>query len=163
MKSRVSLLVAMAKNRVIGADNKMPWHLSSDLKRFKALTMGHHMVMGRKTFESIGRALPGRTSVVVSRNPLWRFAGVVTVDSLQKALALAGADDEVFVIGGEQIFREALPFADRILLTEIDREFAGDVFFPPLSTRDWRETASEELVDEASGLHYINRTLERQA
>lgn len=161
MKSRVSLLVAMAKNRVIGADNKMPWHLSSDLKRFKALTMGHHMVMGRKTFESIGRALPGRTSVVVSRNPLWRFAGVATVDSLQKALALAGGDDEVFVIGGEQIFREALPFADRILLTEIDRDFAGNVFFPPLVAQEWRETASEELVDAASGLRYINRTLER--
>jgi dihydrofolate reductase len=162
MKSRVSLLVAMAKNRVIGADNKMPWHLSSDLKRFKALTMGHHIVMGRKTFESIGRALPGRTSVVISRNPAWHFAGVATVDSLQKALALAGADDEVFVVGGEQIFREALPFADRILLTEIDSEFEGDVFFPPLATQEWRETASEALVDEASDLRYRNRTLERQ-
>jgi dihydrofolate reductase len=162
MKSRVSLLVAMAKNRVIGADNKLPWHLSSDLKRFKALTMGHHIVMGRKTFESIGRALPGRTSVVISRNPLWRFAGVATVDSLQKALTLAGADDEVFVIGGEQIFREALPFADRILLTEIDRNFEGDVFFPPLATQEWRATASEELVDEPSNLRYSNRTLERQ-
>jgi len=99
---------------------------------------------------------------VVSRNPLWRFAGVATVDSLQKALSLAGADDEVFVIGGEQIFREALPVADRILLTEIDRDFEGDVFFPPLATQEWRQTASEELFDEASNLRYNNRTLERQ-
>ncbi|MEO8004343.1 MAG: dihydrofolate reductase [Betaproteobacteria bacterium] len=163
MKSRISLLVAMAKNRVIGADNKLPWHLSSDLKRFKALTMGHHIVMGRKTFESIGRALPGRTSVVISRNPLWRFTGVATVDSLRKALMLAAGDSETFVIGGEQIFREALPFADRILLTEIDRDFEGDVFFPPLEAQEWRETASEDLVDEASALRYRNRTLERQS
>ena len=163
MKPRMSLLVAMAKNRVIGADNKLPWHLSSDLKRFKALTMGHHIVMGRKTFESIGRALPGRTSVVISRNPLWRFPGVATVDSLQAALTLAGGDSETFVIGGEQIFSEALPFADRILLTEIDRDFEGDVFFPPLEAQEWRQTASEDLVDAASALHYRIRTLERQS
>ena len=162
MKPRVSLLVAMAKNRVIGAHNKLPWHLSSDLKRFKALTMGHHIIMGRKTFESIGRVLPGRTSVVISRNPAWHFAGVATVDSLQKALSLAGGDSEAFVIGGEQIFREALPVADRILLTEIDREFAGDVYFPALSASEWRETATENLVDEPSGLHYSNKALERR-
>ena len=163
MKPRVSIIVAMAKNRVIGAGNKLPWHLSSDLKRFKALTMGHHILMGRKTFESIGRALPGRTSVVISRNPLWRFPGVATVDSLQAALTLAGGDSETFVIGGEHIFREALPFADRILLTEIDRDFAGDVFFPQLTAQEWHESASEALVDEASGLRYSNRTLERRS
>lgn len=159
---RVSLIVAMASNRVIGAGNKLPWHLSSDLKRFKALTMGHHIVMGRKTFESIGRLLPGRTTVVVSRNPGFRFEGALVAGSLDKALAAASDDNEVFVIGGEQIFREALKIADRILLTEIHRAFEGDVFFPPLPPAEWVETAREDLNDQASGLLYRNTTLERR-
>ena len=161
-KPRISIIVAMAKNRVIGADNKLPWHLSSDLKRFKALTMGHHIIMGRRTFDSIGRILPGRTSVVISRNPDLHCDSALVADSFGKALELAASDSEVFVIGGEQIFREALPAADRILLTEIDRDFAGDIFFPPLSQGDWVETAREDLRDEGSGLSYSNRTLERR-
>ena len=108
MKPRVSIIVAMAKNRVIGANNALPWHLSSDLKRFKALTMGHHIIMGRKTFESIGRVLPGRTNVVVTRDRKSRFEGAVVAHCLREALEKCGGDDEVFVIGGEQIFREAL-------------------------------------------------------
>jgi dihydrofolate reductase len=152
----------MASNRVIGANGQLPWHLSSDLKRFKALTMGHHIVMGRKTFESIGKLLPGRTTVIVSRNPRFRFEGALVAGSLDKALALAAGDDEVFVIGGEQIFREALGIAHRILLTEIQREFEGDVYFPPLQTAEWKETAREELKDEASGLLYRKTTLARR-
>lgn len=152
----------MASNRVIGAKGQLPWHLSSDLKRFKALTMGHHIVMGRKTFESIGRLLPGRTTVIVSRNPAFSFEGALVAGSLEKALAAAGDDNEVFVIGGEQIFRDALKIADRILLTEIQREFEGDVFFPPLPSAEWVETAREDLKDEASGLLYRNTTLERR-
>lgn len=159
---RVSLIVAMARNRVIGAGNRLPWHLPSDLKRFKALTMGHHIIMGRKTFESIGRLLPGRTSVIVSRNPGFRFEGALIADSLDKALALAAADNEVFVIGGEEIFREALKIADRILLTEIHRDFEGDAVFPPLPSAEWREAAREDLDDAASGLQYRNTTLERR-
>jgi dihydrofolate reductase len=161
-KPRISLIVAMARNRVIGADNKLPWHLPSDLKRFKALTMGHHIIMGRKTFESIGGLLPGRTTVIVTRNPGYRFEGALVANSLEKAVALSGSDDEIFVIGGEQIFREALNIADRILLTEIHRDFEGDVHFPQLPAAKWAETSREELNDEASGLGYRNTSLERR-
>ncbi len=150
----------MAKNRVIGANGRLPWHLSSDLKRFKALTMGHHIIMGRKTFESIGRLLPGRTTIVITRNPGWKFEGAVVADSLQRALDLASGDSEVFVIGGQEVFREALPLADRIYLTEIDRDFEGDTFFPELLFQ-WREMSRETLKDEASRLVYTNRTLDR--
>lgn len=152
----------MAKNRVIGANNALPWHLPSDLKRFKALTMGHHILMGRKTFESIGRVLPGRTSVVISRNPGYRPAGVVVARSVADAFDKARGDEEIFVIGGEQVFREALPSANRIYLTEIDRDFPGDVFFPELEQGRWQEAASEAVRDEASGLAYRNRILERR-
>lgn len=158
-KPRISLIVAMASNRVIGANNALPWHLSSDLKRFKALTMGHHIIMGRKTFDSIGRLLPGRTSVVISRNPQYRPAGVIAAGSLQEALDKSRDDNEVFVIGGEQIFREALPVADRIFLTEIDREFEGDVYLPSLRAGDWREVEVEAFSE--AGLSGRFATYER--
>ncbi len=154
MKPRVSIIVAMAKNRVIGANNALPWHLSADLKRFKALTMGHHIIMGRKTFESIGRPLPGRTMLVVSRNPAFLAAGATVVSSLPAALAASSGDDEVFIIGGEQIYREALPIADRIYMTAIDAEFDGDCFFSPLPAGVWREMNREPHRDSTTGLTY---------
>ena len=160
MKPRVSLIVAMAKNRVIGANGGLPWHLSSDLKRFKALTMGHHILMGRKTFESIGRLLPGRTSVVISRNPALRFDGAVMANSLQQALAASAGDSEAFVIGGEQVFREALPVADRILLTEIHRDFEGDTWFPEIDPKDWTEASREPVPDPSLAATF--RVLERK-
>jgi dihydrofolate reductase len=146
-RPRISLIVAMARNRVIGANGGLPWHLSSDLKRFKALTMGHHILMGRKTFESIGRVLPGRTSVVITRNPRWRAEGVVVASSLADALSKAAGDDEIFVIGGEQVFREALNIADRILLTEIGRDFDGDTHFPRIDGQEWVEVSREPVPD----------------
>jgi dihydrofolate reductase len=146
-RPRISIIVAMAKNRVIGANNALPWHLPQDLKRFKALTMGHHIVMGRKTFESIGRVLPGRTSVVVTRNPGWEAGGVLVARSLADAIARAGDDPEIFVIGGEQIFREALALADRIYLTQIEREFDGDAFFPEIDPDGWNLSSREALPD----------------
>ena len=135
---RLSLIVAMARNRAIGHKGKLPWHLSADLKRFKALTMGHHIVMGRHTWESIGRPLPGRVSVVVTRNRAYVAPGAIAVDSLGAALRLAADDSEVFVIGGVELYREALPLADRIYLTELPAEYPGDVFFPPLPPDEWR-------------------------
>jgi dihydrofolate reductase len=138
----------MASNRVIGANNALPWHISSDLKRFKALTMGHHIIMGRKTFESIGRVLPGRTSVVLSRNPAYRPTHALVAADLGAALALAAGDSEVFVVGGAEIYRSALPVADRILLTEINRDFDGDTFFPEIDLTTWH-TVSRELVPDA--------------
>jgi dihydrofolate reductase len=140
---RVSLVVAMDRNRVIGHRGKIPWHLSDDLKRFKALTMGHHIIMGRKTWESIGRALPGRTSVVITRDPAYRAAGATAVASLAQALALAQDDSEAFVIGGAQIYRAALPLARRIYLTQLQAEYPGDTFFPLLEPHEWHESARE--------------------
>ncbi|HMM53427.1 MAG TPA: dihydrofolate reductase [Candidatus Desulfobacillus sp.] len=141
---RLSLVAAIAANGVIGSDNAMPWHLSEDLKRFKALTLGHAVVMGRRTFESIGRPLPGRRNIVVTRNANWRAPGCETAASLDEALALCGGDaGEVFVIGGAQIYAEALPRAQRLYLTEIHRDFPGDTRFPDFDRRDWREVSRQ--------------------
>ena len=137
----------MAQNRVIGVDNALPWHLSADLRRFKALTMGHHIIMGRKTFESIGRVLPGRTSIVITRNEAYRPADVITTRSMSEALARCSGDDEVFIIGGERIFREALPLATRIHATEIARDYDGDTSFPALDHTQWREIGAEPFTE----------------
>jgi dihydrofolate reductase len=139
--TRVTLLAAIGRNLVIGRDGGMPWHLPEDLLHFKATTMGHPMVMGRKTFESIGRALPGRRTIVVTRQPDWRHADVETAHSLADALALAGPTDEVFVVGGGQLYAEAMPFAQRMVLTEVPDSPEGDTFFPEWVAQDWREVS----------------------
>lgn len=126
----ISLIVAHDKNRVIGYENKMPWHLPGDLQYFKEMTMGKPVIMGRKTFESIGRPLPGRRNIVITRNKSYKANGIEVVSSLDEALQLTKEDVEVMVIGGEQIFRLALPLADRLYITEIDEEFKGDTYFP---------------------------------
>lgn len=144
-RPRVTLVVARASNGVIGAAGALPWHLPEDLKHFRALTMGHPIVMGRRTWDSIGRALPGRRSIVVSRDPGRRFEGAERAASLDEALAIAAhpaadpsiAADELFVIGGAQLFAAALPLADRAVVTEIDREFDGDTYFDALDPQDW--------------------------
>jgi dihydrofolate reductase len=151
----------MARNRVIGKGGKLSWHLLADLKRFKQFTMGHHIVMGRKTWESIGRLLPGREHVIITRQRDFSVPGAKVVGSLEAAIAAAGNDAEVFVIGGGEIYALALPIADRILLTEIDHDFDGDTFFPMLSETEWQETGRTSLKDEASGLTYSYVTLER--
>jgi len=139
----LSLIVAVARNGVIGKDNTLPWHLPEDLKRFRALTTGHHIIMGRKTYESIGRLLPGRTTVIVTRNKEYRVPGALIADSLQRAVALCGDDEEAFLIGGAELFREGMQRCDRIYLTEIDADFAGDVFMPLLDPADWHEVSRE--------------------
>jgi dihydrofolate reductase len=142
-RPRISLIVAMSRNGVIGKDNRLPWHLPADLKRFKELTMGHTIVMGRKTWDSIKRLLPGRRSVIVSRDPSFEVAGAAVVDSLQQAIEAGRGDREIFVIGGEQIFRLALPHADRIYLTIVQAEFDGDTFMPPVDPAQWRRVSCE--------------------
>lgn len=156
---RVHLIAALAANRVIGAGGKMPWHLSEDLKRFKRLTLGHPVVMGRKTWDSIGRPLPGRTNVVVSRS-LPALEGAVVARSLDEALSRCGDAADVFVIGGGEIYREALPRADVLDLTLIGRDFEGDARFPAWDPREWREVAREEHVA-PDGMPYVFVTLER--
>ena len=141
--ARVSLIVAMARNRVIGRGNRIPWHLPDDLKRFKALTMNHHIVMGRKTWESINRLLPGRTTVIVTRNSQFAVAGAKIARSVEDALQQCGDDPEIFVIGGEQIFRAALPYAQRLYLSAIDADVAGDTYMPPIDLSAWQLTHEE--------------------
>ncbi len=140
---KISLIVAMSENGVIGRGGDLPWHLSADLKRFKKLTLGHVVIMGRKTFESIGRPLPRRRSLVLSRDPAYRAAGAEVAASLEQALAMAAAEDDVFVIGGAAVFAEALPLADRLYLTLVHAEVDGDVTFPAVDTDSWRLISTE--------------------
>lgn len=134
----ITQVVAMAENRVIGRDNALPWHLPADLAHFKKVTLGKPIIMGRKAHESIGRPLPGRHNIVMSRNPAYVAAGCTVVHSLEKAIAAAGDVEEIAVIGGEEIYRLFLPITDRIHLTIVHAELEGDTRFPPLSEADWR-------------------------
>ena len=155
---RVTIIVAVADNGVIGSQGKIPWHLREDLQRFKRLTMGHPIVMGRKTWESIGRPLPGRESIVVTRQDGYRAEGAKVAGSLRDALDLAGRD--AFVIGGGELYREALPLADRVELTRVHAAPEGDATFPPLGP-EWREVAREEHPEGAPPFDFV--TLERRA
>ena len=152
---QISIIAAMGANRVIGYRNKLPWHLPADLKHFKSVTMGKPMIMGRKTWASIGRPLPGRRSLVVTRDPMFRAEGCDIAHSFDAALKLAEPAGEVVVIGGAQLFKEALPRADRLYLTIIDHLFQGDVYFPPVDATLWREVSRDEhLSDPANLYHY---------
>jgi dihydrofolate reductase len=144
----LSVIVAVAANGVIGRGNALPWRLPGDLKRFKRLTMGHHLLMGRRTFESIGRPLPGRTSIVITRNRAYTTpSGVLVAHDVTTALAAVSDDDsEAFVIGGAEIYRLTLPLADRLYLTEIERAAEGDVFFPTFEQDDWELVANDPGV-----------------
>ena len=140
----VVLVAAVADNGVIGVDGELPWHLPEDLAHFKRVTTGHTVVMGRKTFESIGRPLPRRTNVVVSRQPGWSAEGVLAAGSLEEALHLAEKHDgDAMVIGGAQIYALALPLADRQVLTEVHQSPDGDAVYPPFDRAEWHETQRE--------------------
>ena len=142
----ISIIAAMAENRVIGRDGAIPWDIPADRQRFRELTMGHPVVMGRKTFAAIGRPLPGRENIVLTRQPACRAEGCRVAPSLELALASCAGADEVFVCGGEDIYRQALAVADRIYLTVIHRECAGDTFFPPIPA-EFVETERTEAGD----------------
>jgi len=145
----VSLIVAMTRGGIIGRGGDMPWRLGGDLARFKRTTMGHHLIMGRKTYESIGRPLPGRTTLVVSRRTDWNPEGVEVVPSLEAALARAGGDAEPFVIGGGEIYALALPRADRLYVTWVEAELSGDTRFPPVDLAEWRVVREESIPADA--------------
>ena len=158
----LSLIVAVSQNGVIGANNRLPWHLPADLKRFKQLTMGRPILMGRKTFESIGKPLPGRANIVITRRKEFNCCGTTAVPSLEKGLELCADQAEAFVIGGAQIFEQALPLANRIYLTRIGREIEGDTFFR-WDESAWRETARQEPEPDAQNpLPYTFLTYERK-
>ena len=145
---RISLIAAMAQDRVIGRGNAIPWRLPADLKRFKRLTMGHWLLMGRKTFESIGHPLVGRTTVVATRQPGYLPAGVLIAHSIEEALNLARGQQEIFVAGGAQIYEATLPMADRLHLTRIERQYEGDAFFPVFELSRWRLVSEERQTGE---------------
>lgn len=164
----VSIVAAVARNGVIGREGRLPWHLPDDLRRFRRLTTGHHVVMGRRTWESIGRALPGRTNVVLSRSPSWQPGdpAVVVARDLEGALAVARAagDGEAFVIGGADVYAAALASADRLHLTRVAADVEGDVRFPRIDAGDWVETEREEHpADERHAHPFAFVTLARRA
>ncbi len=141
----LSIIVAASENGVIGTGNKLPWRLSGDLQRVKAITMGHHLIMGRKTYESIGRPLPGRTTVIISRSRDLQVPGCIVVGSLDKAIEVSQTDSEAFIFGGGEIFRAALPVTDRIYYTRVHCQVTGDTHFPDLDPDQWQVIREERF------------------
>ncbi len=159
---RLSIIAAMSANRVIGRNNDLPWRLPADWKRFKSLTMEHHLIMGRKTFESIGQPLPGRTTVVITHQTDYAPEGVLVAHSVEQALQMAAGDDEVFVAGGAQIYQQVLPRADRLYLTSIHEDFEGDTNFPDFEKSDWDLISEESYApDEKNPYPYTFLIYER--
>lgn len=171
--SSLSILVAMAKNGVIGKNNGLPWHLPADLKHFKSLTMGHTLIMGRKTYESIGRPLPGRTNIIVTSQTDFKVTGTIVVHSLDEALLMGTLSDtssqncERFIIGGANLYRQTIALSQRMYITEIQRAFDGDTYFPAYDPEEWREKSRErhfldDKTTDAPPLEYHFVILERK-
>ena len=151
----VSIIAAMDRNRLIGNRNQLPWHLPADLAHFKQVTMGKPIIMGRKTYESIGRALPGRTNIVLTRSSDFNAEGVLTANTLEQALDYVSAEDEVMIIGGSAIYELTLPRADQLYLTYVENSFEGDAWFPDFDLDQWHVIASEEhSADEKNSSAY---------
>jgi len=156
----IAIIVAAAKNRTIGVNNTLPWRCPEDLKHFKTLTMGHHMIMGRKTFESIGRPLPGRTTVVVTRDPQLNIEGCLIAHTLPEALALCGND--AFIVGGAEIYAQSIDHSDMLYITEIQQNVEGDAHFPEFDLSAWREVSREvHTQDNPQPLEYHFVTYQR--
>lgn len=159
----LSLIVAVAKRNVIGGDNKLLWHLPADLKHFKTTTMDHPIIMGRKTFESIGKPLPGRKNIVVTRQEDYEADGCTVANNLQEAIDSCEKEQEAFIIGGAEIFRQSISAADKIYLTRIDHDFDGDVFFPDLNFSEWKLVKYVKYhADEKNKYEYSFAEYERQ-
>jgi len=159
---KISIIVAMAANGVIGRDNQLPWHLPADLKHFKQTTMGKPILMGRKTWESIGRPLPGRTNIVITRDSTYSAAGCEVVNSIDAAITAAGEQDEVMVIGGAELYRQVLPDTDTIYLTRIHKAFDGDTHFPDIRNTEWHQVERvDHEADEKNSHDYSFIRLDR--
>ena len=143
---KISIIVAMSKNSVIGLRNELPWHISEDLKNFKKITLNHSVIMGRKTYYSIGKPLKDRKNIVISRDTSLKIDGVDVVNSLEKAILKTDESSEIFIIGGQQIYSIALPLATHMYITKVNGIFDGDVFFPDYVEDEWREIAREDLI-----------------
>ena len=149
----LSIIVAVADNNVIGIENTLPWHLPEDLKRFRALTTGHHIIMGRKTYESLGRLLPGRTTVIVTRNKNYSVEGALTAHSLETAVALCKDDNEPFLIGGAELYKHGIALANKLYLTKVNIRVEGDAFFSDIDQNEWQLSEKKDHIS-ASGLEY---------
>ena len=162
-KPRISIIVAMDQNGLIGNDNKLPWYLPADLKHFKHTTMGKPIIMGRKTFESIGKPLPGRVNIVLTRSTGYQAQGCIVTSSLDDAIEAAGTVDEVMIIGGATLYKEALAQVDRIYLTHVRAQLNGDTWFPSLDESEWVETQRvEHSADQSNPYDYTFRILDRR-
>jgi dihydrofolate reductase len=164
-KMIVSTIVAVAKNNVIGLNNQIPWYLPADFAWFKRVTMGHAIIMGRKCFRSIGRPLPKRTNIVITRDPFFVADGVIIVNSIEEALefALDAGETEAFIIGGGEIYRQSVEYWDKVYITDVDLETEGDVFFPELKSEEWKEISNEpHEPDEKNEVGYTFRVLEHK-
>ncbi|PHR71171.1 MAG: dihydrofolate reductase [Lutibacter sp.] len=162
-KQIITLIAAIANNNALGKDNDLIWHLPSDLKRFKNTTTGHHIIMGRNTYESIGKPLPNRTSVIITRNQEYKAEGCIVVNSLEEAIAVAKNDASPFIIGGAQIYEQAIELADKLDITEVHHSFDADVFFPEINIGKWKETRREKFsADEKNKYDYSFVTYEKK-
>ena len=160
----VSIIVAVAKNNVIGKDNDIPWYLPADLKYFKRTTLNHHIIMGRKCFQSIGRPLPKRTNVVITRNPYYTVTNCLVAHSIEEALGMAydNQEKEAFIIGGGEIYKQSMDLADKLYLTEVDLEVEGDIVFPELNPKEWRLISEEAHEPDEKNEHpYVFKIYER--
>jgi dihydrofolate reductase len=161
----IAIVVAIAENNVIGKDNQLIWHLPADLRHFKQKTMGHPMIMGRKTFESIGKPLPGRTTIIVTRQEDYQAEGCIIVNSVEAAIAKGKELDseQVSIVGGAEIYKQALPFIDTLYLTQVHHTFEGDTFFPELNQEEWQEVSAEQYEpDEKNKYAYTFKELRRK-
>lgn len=157
----LSIIVATANNDVIGVNNTLPWHLPEDLKRFRALTTGHHIIMGRKTYESLGRLLPNRTTIIVTRNKDYRIEGALTANSLEAAMMLCKDDVEPFLIGGAELYQHGLTLATRLYITRVHAEFTGDAFFPIVDFDCWQLIEKKDHLSQG-GLEYSDLIYKRK-
>jgi len=155
--STITIIAAIANNNALGKNNDLIWYLPADLKRFKKVTSGHHIIMGRNTFESIGKPLPNRTTVIITRNKNYKAAGCIIVDSIEKAIEVAKDDSQIFIIGGAQIYKQALEsnLVDQLDITKVHEAFDADVYFPEINTAIWQETSREDFkADEKNKYNY---------
>ncbi|NOR27038.1 MAG: dihydrofolate reductase [Lutibacter sp.] len=151
----ITIIAAIAKNNALGKDNQLIWHIPADLKRFKKVTSNHHVIMGRKTFESLGKPLPNRTNIIITRNFNYKAEGCVVVNSLNEAIEVAKEDKNPFILGGAEIYKQAIEIADKLDLTFVHHEFNADVFFPKIDTTIWKETSREYFkADDKNKFNY---------
>ncbi len=158
----ITIIAAVADNNALGKDNQLIWHLPSDLKRFKIVTSNHHVIMGRKTYESLGKPLPNRTNIIISRNTDYKAEGCVVVNSLQAAIEAAKEDENPYILGGAEIYQQAILFADKLDITFVHHQFEADAFFPEILTSVWKETSREDFnADEVDIYDYSFVTYQR--